>query len=726
MTKIAKVAVLTHLNRLFDYLLPQPAQPGVRVIAPFGRRKIVGVITDITENSQISTEKLKPIEKIIDQLPLFSPELIAFYQWQSHYYFFPMGEIFRYALPKKLNIEKPIQPQMNKMWQITEQGCDMLPKIRANALLQKKTLVTLKEQHDIEQDQLKHYEIELKTLKILQKKGYVRFYETPKSPVIISLTGEKKQLTDEQQNCVIAISTQLTKFSCTLLQGVTGSGKTEVYFSVIDQIVARKQQVLILVPEIGLTPQTVQRFKQRFGASVGVYHSNLNDTERYDTWVELFTGNLAILIGTRSAVFLPIPQLGLIIIDEEHDSSFKQQDRLRYSARDSAIKRAQLENIPIILGSATPSLESIHNAQQGRFQQLFLDKRANNANLPTVQLVDIRNQKLIEGFTQSTLKAIKIQLEDQQHVLVLINRRGFAPIFLCHHCGWVAKCNFCDANLTVHFSPLELQCHHCDARQSIPTHCPSCQKNDVGPFGHGTERCEEELKKQFPTTEIIRVDRDTIRKKQSMGNIVARMQQPKPIILVGTQLLAKGHDFATISLVVILNIDTGLFSADFRGTEKMAQLFLQTAGRAGRGKHPGTVLVQTHHPSHPLFNFLRQHDYKSAAKNLLTERREAGLPPFSFQALIRAESSKPEHAKQFLFELKKHIIHQAKHDGIELLGPVSALMEKRAGRYRANLLLQSKKRQLLLRLIANIHAKITKSNAKSVRCSIDIDPLDVV
>jgi len=515
-------------------------------------------------------------------------------------------------------------------------------------------------------------------------------------------------------------------FQTFLLEGVTGSGKTEVYLQIIAKKIQANQQALILVPEIGLTPQTVARFAERFAVPIAVLHSGLNERERLQAWQQAKNGQAAIIIGTRSAIFAPLLNPGVIIIDEEHDLSFKQQSGFRYSARDLAIIRGQFENIPVILGSATPSLESLANVKRKRYQHLILPIRAGTAEQPTFRVIDIRNQYLEENLSPQLLQAISQHLAQKNQVLLFLNRRGFAPVIICHSCGWVAKCKRCDARLTLHQQPKRLMCHHCDAQQVIPIQCEHCQNKQIIALGVGTERLEKALTKHFPETAIIRIDRDSTRRKGSMQKMLQDIHTGNSQILIGTQMLTKGHHFPAVTLVGIIDADHYLFSQDFRASERLGQLLIQVSGRAGRAEKPGEVLIQTHHPDHPALQALIHKGYSFFAETLLKERHTTQLPPFSHMALLRAEAVISEAPLQFLQEAAKHIRKIFDAEKIFLLGPMPAPMEKKAGRYRAQLFIQIEKRKLLQQLLKELldHLDKQKTNRK-VRWSIDVDPLEI-
>jgi len=495
----------------------------------------------------------------------------------------------------------------------------------------------------------------------------------------------------------------------------------------IEKVLANDQQVLVLVPEIGLTPQTINRFVNRFAVPIAIFHSGLTDRERLAAWTAAKDGVAGIIIGTRSAVFTPMANLGLIIIDEEHDGSYKQQDSLRYSARDIAIIRARTKSIPVVLGSATPSLETLFNVQTKKYRHATLKERAGSASPPSIEIVDIRCQALHEGLSDDAIAAIGDTLSGGQQAMVFVNRRGFAPLLMCHDCGWHAQCDHCDARLTLHNRPRELRCHHCDYRAQVPSSCVRCQSSRLMNVGQGTQRSADALSALFPRFPVIRIDRDTTQGKQAMGEQVDIINRGEPAILVGTQMLAKGHHFPALNLVVVLDIDQGLYNPDFRGPEKTVQLLTQVAGRAGRTGHAGKVLIQTHLPEHPLLQTWQTESYQGIVETLLNERSLRSLPPYAHMALIRADSHKPEHAMQFLNALAMQQANTVNQSGCQLIGPLAAVMEKRAGRHRAQLMIKSEQRKSLHGAVKQlIHWLDQSKKPTGLRWSVDIDPQDVI
>jgi primosomal protein N' (replication factor Y) len=545
-----------------------------------------------------------------------------------------------------------------------------------------------------------------KSTEITLKKS-VEICETPSTPLVLN---------PEQQAALSAIQSE---FKVHVLDGVTGSGKTEVYLQAIAKVLERGEQVMVLVPEIGLTPQTIQRFRERFSVPVVSLHSGMTEKKRFEAWLALKTNTAKIVIGTRSAVFTPFVKLGLIVIDEEHDLSFKQQESFRYHARDIAIMRARLNDIPIILGSATLSLETLHNIKQKRYQHLPLLQRAGGAQLPQFHILDIRNMKLEQGLSEPLIKEMREHLKSGNQVMLFLNRRGFSPVIMCEACGWMAECKRC---MTYHYGKARLHCHHCDAQKNVMTKCEGCGALDLQAVGQGTERLEKTLAGYFSDYSIARIDRDSTRKKGSMDDLLTRIQNGEHQILIGTQMLAKGHHFPNVTLVAIIDADGGFFSADFRALERMGQLLLQVSGRAGRKEKAGKVIIQTRHADHPLLFQLLRENYQKFSETILKERKQAELPPYVFFALFRAEAHRLDYAMDFLEQVKKHI----QESTVSIVGPLKAPMPRRAGKHRVQLLLQCKHRTPLQQLLKNLLPRIETIPVKHrVRWSLDVDPLEV-
>lgn len=732
-----KIAIPTPLRRVFDYLPPADVavadleqwQPGLLIRVPFGHQQLVGVLLSVHPLLDAPAIELRRALEPVETSPAFTPELLDLCLWAADYYQCPPGEALHTALPALLRQGEKAQLRQESGFRLTTAGKGLPEGALKRAPKQAAALAALQQQASLSRTELDTLSIARSALKPLLDKGLIEEFEQalrPESEARHPILREQAlTLSDEQH----AAFTQLNyhQFNVYLLDGTTGSGKTEVYLQAIERVLSEGKQALVLVPEIGLTPQTLQRFHRRFAVPIAALHSGLNDRERLDAWVQAREGLASIIIGTRSAIFTPLCKPGIIILDEEHDNSFKQQDGFRYSARDLAAVRAHRLGIPLLLGSATPSLETLNNARQGRYQHLRLTGRAGNATPPSIRLLDIRSQELIEGFAAETIQAIAREVQLRNQVLVFINRRGYAPTLQCHDCGWLAKCNHCDARMTVHQSPRHLHCHHCGHQRPIPRSCPECRSSQVQALGQGTERSEEALQQHFPATKILRVDRDSTRNKNAMNKLLDQVHTGEPCILVGTQMLAKGHHFADVTLVVIIDADAGLFSTDFRGPERMGQLLIQVAGRAGRADKPGVVILQSHHTEHPLVQTLMLKGYHALADLLLKERHMTGMPPFRHLALIRAESKRVELAVEFL-KLARNLAEQLQpaNPSFSYLGPLPAMMEKRGDRFRYQLQINSFHRKNLQQLLTQLAQQLEgEAISKRVRWSIDVDPQEM-
>jgi len=725
---IVEVAVPSPLYRSFDYRLPPAVAaappPGTRVLVPFGRQQLVGMVLGTRQHSDLAPGKLKAVSEILDAEPVFDPELLQLLRWAARYYQHPIGEALATALPVALRKTKPVAGDNGTVWRLTELGREQAPARLAHAARQAEVLEALQSHpQGVAREALP---VPLSVLKALQSKGWILevAVEPGASAPTTAAVPHGLQLTKAQQHAIDSVRVAGDQFRCFLLEGVTGSGKTEVYLQLIAPLLENGRQVLVLVPEIGLTPQLVDRFRSRFQLSICVLHSGLSDTQRLLAWRQAANGQACLILGTRSAIFTPLKNPGLIIVDEEHDGSFKQQDGLRYSARDLAVWRAHQLDIPILLGSATPSLESLYNVQQGRYQHLALAQRAGNALPPHMRLLDLRGQTMHGLLSDALLQTMHRHLHNDGQILVFLNRRGYAPVLLCHACGWVAECRRCDARMTVHRRRGELRCHHCGSQRPVDRFCPACGSSELLGIGEGTERVEQALGEHFAGQTVLRIDRDTTRRKGALENALDAAQSGQARILLGTQMLAKGHHFPGVTLVAILDADQGLFSTDFRASERMAQMIIQVAGRAGRSDKPGEVLIQTHHPDHPLLLQLVAEGYPAFATAALQERREAMLPPYASMALLRAEAAAAQHPRTFLEEACA-LAESLREDSVQLWGPVTAPMERRAGRYRAQLLVQTAERAALQRLLSAWVPRLDSLKAaRRVRWSIDVDPLD--
>lgn len=727
---ILRVALPVPLNRLFDYVSPSDAifkpRRGGRVRVTFGKREMIGLIFEVTDRSDLDPSKLKPATELLDQEPLIDEELLDLGLWAANYYQHPVGDALINLLPILARKESRPELASTRYW-VAEEGADPA-QLPSRAVKQQRLLnYLISSGRPLTRTEIKDAGFDTIPLRILEEKKLARqlaLTDTESQlPIASIITQHTFSLNPEQQAAVSLISCS-DQNSAYLLAGVTGSGKTEVYFQAIEKPLREGKQALILVPEIGLTPQLVSRFQARFNCQIVCMHSGMSDRIRFQAWMAARSGSAQIIIGTRSSIFVPLANPGIILIDEEHDSSLKQQDGFRYNARDLALLRAHKLGIPIILGSATPSLESMRNAKLGRYQLLELKKRAGGALPPDFKLIDVRHETLDSGLSQKVIQAIQQHLAAGNQALVFINRRGFSPSLICQTCGSPVDCTRCDAHMTLHRSPPHLHCHHCDRQTPIPRSCHQCASTDFKPSGTGTERIEDRLMQIFDGVPIHRVDRDTTRSRVAFDRLISEVNKGDPCILVGTQMLAKGHHFPSVTLVCILNADAGLFSSDFRGMERMAQLTLQVAGRAGRAQHPGTVLLQTMNSEHPLLHTLLEQGYMEFAEEELTTRRLSLLPPFTYQALIHAEARKQGWAEAYLMRLRQQI-DQLNLEELRISGPFPNPMEKKAGLFRSQLVLTAPKRPLVQYVLKELREWIdTDKEASRVRCILDVDPVD--
>ena len=730
---IIHVAVAGPFLTPLDYRCELTALPvvGGRVWVKVRNKKQLGVVMALDVVSSLADNKIMLVDKVVDATAIFSAKDLTLLTWASHYYHEPIGNVLQTAMPAKIRQGSDVTAKSVTTWQLTEEGKVAKPLIKANAKVQVELLeYLLTRQSPQMASQLNQALSSWRTpMKRFVQLGWVEEKQHHCLHADKLIEPVKHPLNKQQLQAVDEVSKQ-QGFKGFLLEGVTGSGKTEAYLGMIEQVIKQGKQALVLVPEIGLTPQTVARFEAYLQTPVAVIHSGLSDKERHCAWSLVKSNQVNVLLGTRSAVFTPFANLGICILDEEHDLSFKQQDGFRYSARDCLVRRANLENVPVILGSATPSLETLNNALQQKYGYLKLTERATGAKLPTIKLLDGRGDSSIaenSGVAQVSHETISRHLEFGGQVLLFLNRRGYAPVLMCQDCGWQANCQSCDSHMTYHHQYQQLKCHHCGWQQNTPPNCPSCHSQQLACQGQGTERLAEQMKCWFPDKIILRVDRDTTKNKGQMQTITEQAASGKADILVGTQMLAKGHHFPKVSLVVILDIDQGLFSCDFRAAERMAQLVIQVSGRAGRAEKKGEVIIQTFNPLHPLLNVLVDDGYQAFAKMALAERDTANLPPYSFQIMLRAESTDPNHGWQFLQDIQQALVQNANQQTeLEALGPVAAPMLRKEARYRYQLLLQATNRGRLHKWFGRIESQIYAHPLVSkLRWSIDVDPQDM-
>ncbi len=729
---ILRIALAGPLRTLFDYLPPagEVSLPeiGTRFQVPFGRGQRAGVLFSVCADSEMTPERLKRATRRLDPEPLLRESELRLLQWAANYYQHPLGDVILQALPVNLRKSRPLTPPRREGVRLTQAGKEFDRSSLSRAPKQRAVLDALSKHPDglLKSDLIAGTTASEAVLRTLQSRGLIESCRLP-GKHSDSPAAERHRLNPAQQTAVDRISAELHHFQPFLLHGVTGSGKTEVYLRLIEAVIDRGRQALVLVPEIGLTPQLMERFRRQLGDRVALLHSGLADGEREGVWHSLRRGEKGVLVGTRSAIFTPMPQLGLILVDEEHDLSYKQQEGFRYCARDLALVRAQQTGCPVVLGSATPSLESLRNAQEGRYHRLDLPQRATNATLPALQLIDIRSVPLDAGLSPFLVREIRSTLAEQGQVMLFLNRRGYAPMLPCHACGWLTDCPRCDARMTHHRKQQLLWCHHCGHQRRVPAACPSCGSPDLRAVGQGTEQIEERLAGLFPDIELARIDRDSTSRKGSLEKLLDGIRRGRYPLLLGTQMLAKGHHFPDVTLVGILDVDQGLFGADYRSPERMAQLILQVAGRAGREQRPGRVLIQTRHPDHPLLQLLTRRGYDAFADEAMAERRLAALPPFSHQVLLRAESTKAEDPPAFLEQAITLGRSLPGSESVEFWGPVPAPMERRAGRVRAHLLIQALQRQPLHRWLGPWVEKLAAlPEARRVRWSVDVDPMEML
>jgi len=729
---VLRVAVPSPLRRLFDYLPPvdlspedsAQLQPGVRVQVPFGKREITAILVSVHTESDVPPDALKHALTVLDEAPLITANMFALCQWSTEYYHQPPGEVYPTALPVNLRKGRPTIDSGTSGWQLTVKGLGLPNKALAAAPKQAEAIGLLQQGSEVADEHFKSANISRAILKALEEKQLIERCSIA-APTITPLARPGLALNSDQAGVVENLTGALGSFSCHLIEGVTGSGKTEIYLQAIAQCLSRGEQALVLIPEIGLTPQTVARFHQRFDADIRVLHSGLGDRERELAWHAAREGRAHIIIGTRSAVFTPLARPGLIIVDEEHDSSYKQQDGFRYSARDVAIKRAQIEACPIVLGSATPALESLHNALTERYRLHQLPHRAGNAQLPEVRAIDVRRQALEGGISAPLHREIATTLANGGQVLLFLNRRGYAPSLQCHDCGWIAECRACDARLTVHRRQRRLRCHHCGASHTLPSQCPDCRGQRMLTNGLGTEQAEEVISRQFNKWAVHRVDSDTVQGREGMAALNDVVAGGEPCILIGTQMLSKGHHFPGVQLVGVLDADALLFSADFRGEERMAQLLTQVAGRAGRAQNSGTVLLQTHHPDHPAMLAALEQTYSQRARALLDQRQQAGLPPFGHLVMFRCDSVDATEGERFLQRLRSQ--SRGIPGNVSIIGPLPSALPRRAGRYRFQLTLLSSSRASIHQATHLLISEAERLRAPAnLKWTVDVDATEVM
>lgn len=729
-----KVAIPIPMRQSFTYLVPDALldttfEVGDRVLVPFGRRELIGIVLEVTNECEYDIAKLKAITELLDRASKLSKQQVSFLTTCSRYYHHPIGDVISQALPNLLRQTKPIDLTPEACWlknpELSSNDIADILALMPKSAAKQMALFDYIDNSEVTWPQVRMAGFSKAQLNALVSKTLI--VESQLKTQIFRFSDDcvnqtnKPQLSVEQAVIVSSINQQLSRFSCHLVDGITGSGKTEVYLQIIEEVLKLNKQVLVLVPEIGLTPQTLSRFEKRFNVPVVLHHSALNDNERLQTWHRTKQGESAIIIATRSGVFSPMLNPGIIIVDEEHDGSLKQQEGFRYHARDIAILRARQLNIPIVLGTATPSLETLQNSISGKYQYHQLTKRAGNSNLAKIELIDMAKQQVEFGLSGTLKKEIEQTLTRGEQVLIFLNRRGYAPAISCQECNWIAECNRCNKPYTLHQGQGLLVCHHCGSQKRIVPTCGHCGSVRIKPMGQGTEQLEQKLKEMFPDYSSIRIDRDSTRRKGELAKLLQQVTDKEHQILVGTQMLAKGHHFPDVTLVAVLDVDGALFSFDFRAPEHMAQLLVQVSGRAGRESKPGKVLVQTQYPEHPLLQDLVNNGYPHFARYALIEREQAMIPPFGFQALFRAEANAPSMPSTLLRDAS-----QMQFEQCMVSGPIAAAHEKKAGKFRFHLLLQAKDRKFLHQAVAQILANIEAHPLQQkIRWSIDIDPQEL-
>ena len=729
MTQTIPVAVPGPFMQPLDYLPPDaggiPA-PGARVRVPLGRRQVTGVVVAPPHAGQVSRNRLRRIVDILDAAPLFDAELMALIRWAADYYHHPLGECFATALPARLRQGAAAEPSAETVWLPTAHP----PQANDDALSrraprQAMLLDTLRRAGEISAAQLAGLGGDARgALQRLVERGLAQAVKRENLGLVKATPADSPPTLGAEQQAGADAVVPGQAHQVFLIDGVTGSGKTEVYLAAVQRALAAGLQALLIVPEIGLTPQLVERFQRRLSGRIAILHSGLSDSERLNAWLACQRGLADVVIGTRSAIFAPLTRPGVVIVDEEHDASLKQQEGFRYSARDLAVLRGHRLNIPVMLGSATPALESLANARAGRYVHLRLTRRAGGAEPPRMRLLDMRGQPLHDGLSAPLLETVQQHLDADGQVLLFLNRRGYAPTLICHECGWLAECDRCDARYTYHQGRARLHCHHCDRERPLPRACPECGSVDLRPLGLGTERIEQALEALLPGTPLVRIDRDSTRQRGRFEAQMAAAKRAEARLLLGTQMLAKGHHLPAVTLVAIIDADQGLFGTDFRAPERLAQLVIQVAGRAGRASRPGEVVIQTHQPEHPLLQTLIHGGYPAFAEAALAEREAAGLPPARAMVLLRAEAPAREAPQAFL---QAAVAALQADRGIEVLGPYPAPMERRAGRYRAQVMLQADQRPILHALLKRrLPAIAALPDARRVRWSVDVDPIETL
>jgi len=750
-SRIALVGLDLPLANSFDFLLPAGIKAGIGslVIVPFGRQRMVGIVVGLRDDSDVPADKLRPVESAKSGVPPLSAEIIAVFRFCADYYHCSIGQIALNAIPPVARTLKDLPRQDGGTLAVTADGRAGLAAMPARAAAQRAMLSllsggamsgpALRRALPRSSATLKRLmalgwierveEADLKAGQEAHTAAHVAMHSPP--PGNHTVQQHTHTLNGDQQVAANAVNDVIRdgdgRFQAFVLDGITGSGKTEVYLAAIAAALAQGRQALVLVPEINLTPSFLRHVRSRFlSHHIAPAHSGMAGGARYTAWRAAQDGEADIVIGTRLAVFTPMPRLGLIIVDEEHDSSFKQQEGVRYSARDVAVFRASIAKCPVVLGSATPSIETLDNVERGRFTRLVLRERAiAQAALPTVSFINLDAEKAPDGITQSLIRAIDETVKRGEQAMLFINRRGFAPALVCGSCGWMPECKRCSARMVFHRAAKRLKCHHCGAEARAPTLCGDCGSSDLHPAGQGSERIEDALTAAFPSLRIARVDRDSTRKRGSAERIFLAAEKGEIDILVGTQMLTKGHDFPKMTLVGVINADGAVFSADFRAAERMAQQLMQVAGRAGRAQLPGRVLIQTRFIEHPVYRAVATHSYAAFVAAALTERRMMHLPPYSYLALLRSESRDVEKLDAFMARAQQLARELVQVETLRVWEPVTATLERKAGYVRKQLMVQADSRRALQQFLTAWIEPLRAADTRAVRWAVDVDPIDV-
>lgn len=714
---IVRVAVPAPFADALDYLPTHNGKShpiGTRVLVPLGKRTVVGMVAGHEKTSEVNAARLRRILSDLDSAPLLPIQVFETVAWAAKYYFHPLGEALLGALPRSLRDGKTVGSPLRTRYRRREAEVHRRLGREQKRLLD---MVIAAGSVGLLPDELSTAD----RARLVKLNSYGLLEIVPESLPLVS--EPHTTLSDEQSYATSNLIKDIGHFSTTVIEGVTGSGKTEVYMEVVREVLKRRQQALILVPEISLTPQLLKRLEVGLGIEIAPYHSALTESDRLRVWQRARLGMTQVVVGTRSAVFLPLRNLGLLVVDEEHDSSFKQQEGFRYHARDVAVYRGQREQVPVVLCSATPSMETILNRKRGRYKALFLRERARGSRTPTIRVVDLRQRNLTGGMSPELLELMGRHLDSGGQVMLFLNRRGYSPVVTCPNCGEGLECRHCSARLTWHKADGRLMCHYCGTARSLPTSCPSCNHNGMRLTGQGTEQIESVIKDLFPSAVVVRIDRDSTRRKGRLSALLDAAQTGAADILIGTQMLAKGHDFGNLTLAAILDADQGLLGPDFRAPERMAQLLVQVAGRAGRRATMGDVVVQTRQPQNPLLQRLLCGGYFEFAKEVLSERQIASLPPYKTIALLRAEASSEHKPERFLISAGAVLSKEA---GVSFLGPAPAPLARKAGRYRYQILLEATSRLRLHAALRRCYFDVLKlPQARGVRVSLDIDPIDL-